>query len=115
MQQPTLDLSRLDALKAIGARKKTELQAAQDNVSAYMERSAILRRDIQNLQRQIDRAPGENLSARLSGMKAEQKRLDKKIESLNLDVEIAREHSVAASRLYKRCIEFVPTEQEASE
>lgn len=115
MQQPTIDPGRMDALQAISHRARSAMEAAQDDVSAEMDRAAALRRDIQNVQRQIERAPGENLSKRLIALKADQKRLGKKIEALNLDAEIARERYAAASRLAKRCAEFVSAETEVSQ
>ncbi len=114
MQQPTIDPGRLDALQTIRHREKSAMQAAQDEVSAKTDRAAALRRDIQNLQRQIDRAPGENLSKRLAALKVEQKRLDKKIEEANYQAEIARERYVCASQLAKNCADFVSGHKEAS-
>ncbi|NSZ82938.1 hypothetical protein G6L97_00765 [Agrobacterium tumefaciens] len=114
MQQPTIDPGRLDALQTISHREKSAMQAAQDEVSAKMDRAATLRRDIQNIQRQIDRAPGENLAKRLVALKADQKRLDKKIEEANYQAEIARERYVCCSRLAKNCADFLSNQQEAS-
>ena len=114
MQQPTIDPGRLDALQAISHRERAAMQAAQDEVSAKMDRAATLRRDIQNVQRQIERAPGENLANRLVALKADQKRLDKKIEELNSRAEEARERYVAASRLAKNCADFISNQKDVS-
>ncbi|WP_421477503.1 hypothetical protein [Agrobacterium tumefaciens] len=113
MQQLTIDPGRLDALQTISHREKAAMQAAQDEVGAKTDRAAALRRDIQSVQRQIERAPGENLAARLAALNADQKRLNKKIEELNYRAETARERYLAASRLSKSCAEFISNQKGA--
>lgn len=114
MQKPTIDRNRLDLLKSITVREKSALQAAQDVVSAYIDRANTVHREIQNLRRQIDRAPGENLQRRFNALKSEKSALEKKIEDMHQDVEFARERSNAAKRLNKRCADYASGNSEAS-
>lgn len=114
MQKPKIDRNRLDVLRSITIREKSALQAAQDEVSAAIDRSNIMHREIQNLRRQIDREPDENLHRRFNRLKAEKGALDKKIEDLHQDVEFARERSNAAKRLNKRCADYASGNSGAS-
>lgn len=108
MQQPKLDLNRLDVLKSIALSEKAAVQTAQDEVCASIERSGMMQKEIQSLNRQIAKAPKDkNLQRRLDGTKAEKEALDRKIEDLHQDVEIARGRSNVAKRLNKRCADYL--------
>lgn len=115
MQKPKIDRNRLDVLKSIAVREKAALQAAQDEVSAAIDRSNAMHREIQSLRRQIERAPGENLQLRLQSLTADKKAIDEKIEELHQNVEFARERSNAAKRLNNRCVEFASGHAEISQ
>ncbi len=106
MQKPKIDRNRLDVLKSITVRERSALQAAQDEVSAAMDRANTLKREIQGLGRQFDRAPNESVVSRLRALQSEKKKLDFKIEDMHMDIEIARERSNAAKRLSKRCADY---------
>lgn len=106
MQKPKIDRNRLDVLKSITVREKSALQATQDEVSTAIDRANTMHREIKDMTRQLERGTNESIERRLRALQSEKVKLDKKIEEMHLDIEIARERSNAAKRLNKRCADY---------
>lgn len=97
------DAGRIEVLRAVTLREKAKLSAAQDALRSDMARSEELRREILALQRQIDRAGGENLTRRQDALRQQRAGFDTRAEFTEQTIEISRERYTAALALQKAC------------